>query len=78
MKADLDEILRQAMTLSPEQRAALAGSLLESLDEEVDEDSEVAWKAEIRHRIQEVESGAVTPISVEEFERRISKRLNAL
>src|SRR5215471_13612252 len=77
MKADLDEILRQAMTLPPEQRAALAGSLLESLDEEVDEDAEVAWKAEIQRRMQELDSGSVTPITLEEFERRISKRLNA-
>src|SRR4051794_22718610 len=43
-------------------RAALAGSLLESLDAEVDEHAEAAWATEINRRVAELESGAVGTI----------------
>jgi len=36
MKREAAEILKDALALPPEARAALAGSLLESLDTEVD------------------------------------------
>ncbi len=36
-------ILKDALALPTEARAALAGSLLDSLDGEVDEDAEAAW-----------------------------------
>ena len=41
MKRDAAEILKDALGLPTEARAALAGSLLESLDTEVAEDAEV-------------------------------------
>jgi hypothetical protein len=43
MKRDAAEILKDAMALPSEARAALAGSLLDSLETEVDEDAEAAW-----------------------------------
>jgi putative addiction module component len=43
MKRDAAEILKDALALPTEARAALAGSLLESLDTEVGEDAEAAW-----------------------------------
>ena len=39
-------------------RAAIAGSLLESLDTEVDEDAEAAWATEVNRRVAELDSGA--------------------
>ena len=39
MKRDAAEILRDALALPTEARAALAGSLLDSLDTDVDEDA---------------------------------------
>jgi hypothetical protein len=47
MKQDAANILREALKLPPEARAALAGTLLDSLDDMVDEDAEAAWQAEI-------------------------------
>jgi len=38
------EILMQALTLPPEARAALADSLLDSLDTDVDEDAAEQWR----------------------------------
>ena len=38
---------------STEARAALAGSLLDSLDTEVDEDAEAVWTTEVNRRVLE-------------------------
>jgi putative addiction module component (TIGR02574 family) len=59
---DANYLLKKALKLPPEARAALAGSLLYSLDEEVDEDAEAAWHAEIDRRLREIDSGNVKPI----------------
>ena len=43
MKSDTSELLEKALKLPVEARAALAGALIESLDETIDEDAEAAW-----------------------------------
>jgi hypothetical protein len=48
---DSKTLLTEALGLSPEERAALAGELIQSLDVEIDPDAEAAWSAEIRARI---------------------------
>ena len=58
MKENIADILKQALRLPPEARAALAGSLLESLDEPLDRDSESAWEAEVASRIPWAEARA--------------------
>jgi putative addiction module component (TIGR02574 family) len=55
MKQDINEILKEAMTLPAEARAALAGSLFDSLDESVDQDAESAWENEIARRLKEID-----------------------
>jgi len=65
-------VLKQAMKLPSEARAALAGALLESLEDTVDPLAEDEWDREIAHRIAELDSGAVKPISWTEARRRIS------
>ena len=67
-----DELLRRAMDLPPEARAALAGSLLRSLEGPVDADAEEAWSAEIQRRLKEIENGSVRPVPFDEARRRIS------
>lgn len=59
MNPDPAKLLNEALKLSPEERAALAASLLESLEEAVDENVEAAWAAEITKRIRELDSGAL-------------------
>jgi putative addiction module component (TIGR02574 family) len=70
MTPDPAKLLEEALKLSPEARAALAASLLESLDQEADEGAEAAWAAEIARRVHELDSGAVTPIPWPEARRR--------
>ncbi len=76
MTADVSELLKKALALPPEARAALAGSLLESLDDEVDISVEDEWSREIARRIKELDSGKVKPIPFEEVRRQISALLN--
>ena len=59
MGRDAEQILKDAMALPAEVRAALADSLIDSLDAEVDDDAELAWQTEIERRLKEVESGRV-------------------
>lgn len=51
MTPDPAKLLKDALKLSPEERAALAASLLDSLDEDVDEGAKAAWATEIARRI---------------------------
>ena len=74
MKREAAEILKDALALPTEARAALAGSLLESLDTEVDEDAEVAWTTEVNSRVAELDDGAVRSVPWAEVRRRLAAR----
>ncbi len=74
MKRDPTDLLKEALKLPPEARAALAGYLLESLDQEVDEGAEAAWQAEIDRRLRELDSGKVKLIPWSEARRKITGR----
>jgi putative addiction module component (TIGR02574 family) len=71
MTGELSELLEKALALPVEARAALANSLLESLDQTIDVGVEEAWKEEIGRRIEELDSGKVKPISWAEARRQI-------
>jgi len=77
MSADPKKILADALALPADARAGLAAQLIDSLDEEVDEDAEDAWSAELARRIEEIDSGAVKPIPWSEARRRILGRPRA-
>jgi putative addiction module component (TIGR02574 family) len=72
MKTNTSKILKDALNLPPKARAELAGSLLDSLDESLDPDSEAAWQAEIAERMKELNSSAVRPIPWSDARRKIS------
>ncbi|MBP1730439.1 MAG: hypothetical protein H6Q55_868 [Deltaproteobacteria bacterium] len=72
MKENIVDILKQALRLPPEARAALAGSLLDSLDEILDREAESAWEAEIASRIREIDEGKVTLIPWADARARIA------
>jgi len=60
------------LKLPPEARAALAGTLLDSLDETVDKNAESAWEAEIVMRLKEIDAGKVNLIPWAEARARIA------
>jgi putative addiction module component (TIGR02574 family) len=76
MTFEVAELLKKALALPVEARAALAGSLLDSLDETVDASAEEEWNQEIARRIRELDSGKVKPIPWAEARRQVSDILN--
>jgi putative addiction module component (TIGR02574 family) len=74
MKHDLVEILKEALELPLEARAALAGSLLDSLDEKVDENAEALWEEEILLRLKDIDEGKVKLVPWSEVKREIAGR----
>jgi len=68
---DSKQLLVEALRLTEEERAALAGELIQSLEHEVDADAEAAWSAEIRSRLNRIESGTASTVSWSEARRRI-------
>lgn len=74
VKRHAAEILREALAHSTEARAALAGSLLDSLDTEVDEDAEASWAIEMNRRVAQLDSRAVKTIPWAEVRRRLAAR----
>jgi putative addiction module component (TIGR02574 family) len=69
------DLLQRALSLSEEERADLACSLMESLDTGVDEGAENAWDEEISRRVTELDSGKAKTVPGEEVRRKISSRL---
>jgi putative addiction module component (TIGR02574 family) len=73
MATSRDEILRKALSLLEQDRADLIGALIESLDVDVEEGVEEAWRAEIERRAKELDSGAVQSIPWEVVKARLSR-----
>ena len=69
--SDPAKVLKEALKLPESARAALAGSLIDSLDSEVDEDAEQAWHAEIARRLDKSNSGSATRVPWSVARRRI-------
>lgn len=71
MSDEIEKLLREALRLPAEARAAIAGKLIESLDAEVDDDAEEAWGREVAGRIADAEAGKVKTIPWAEARRQI-------
>jgi putative addiction module component (TIGR02574 family) len=75
MTREANEILKRALTLPVAERAELASSLIESLDDATDKSVEAAWDEEIVRRMAELDSGKVKPVSLEQARRRLSSAI---
>jgi putative addiction module component (TIGR02574 family) len=67
MKPSHQKVLKEALGLPPEARAALAGHLLDSLDES-------AWSKEIERRIDEIDRGRVKTVPWSVARRQIRSK----
>jgi putative addiction module component (TIGR02574 family) len=70
METSTAELLKQALALPADARAAIAESLLASLDEGVDENAAEAWRLEIGRRAEELKSGTVQALPWSEVKAR--------
>jgi len=72
MTQQASELLQKALSLSKEERAELACSLIDSLEEKVDPGAQEAWDEEIARRIHALDSGKAKAIPWDEVRSRIS------
>jgi len=71
MATELSQLFREALELTDNDRATLAGLLIESLEAPADPDVESAWAVEAERRWQEVESGSVQTIPWEGIKAKL-------
>ena len=74
MKRAVEEVLKDALELPVEARAALVDSLLDSLDTAVDPDAEQLWQTEILRREREIDEGSVQLVPWSELRSRLIRR----
>jgi putative addiction module component (TIGR02574 family) len=74
MSRDFKDVFREAFELPEDQRATLAGLLIESLEAPPEPDVEEAWAQEAERRWQEIEAGSVRTIPWEEVRAKLFRR----
>ena len=71
MVISVTQLFAEASSLGEGDRAALAGLLLESLDQPPSPGIEAAWAEEIERRLRELDTGQVDLIPWEEVKNRL-------
>lgn len=69
-------LLQEALSLSDNERAEIAGALLESLEPVPEADVETAWRQEVAARVAALEAGEVTTTPWQEIRDRFLARLS--
>jgi putative addiction module component (TIGR02574 family) len=68
-------VLTEALALSEEERAGIAGALLNSLEPDGDSDIEAAWREEVATRVAALDAGEVETIPWDHIRDRLFTRL---
>jgi len=76
MESEAQHLLQSALSLTPSDRADIAASLIQSLDEVVDADADAAWADEIKRRIESIDNGQVSLIPWDQVMREMRQRLD--
>lgn len=71
------ELFKEALDLEEQDRAELAGLLIQSLDMDVEEGVEAAWIAEVGNRLHALDKGLVKTTAWEDVQERLLKKLDA-
>ena len=75
MSPEISELLKRALALPVDERAALAHTLLDSL--EVTEDSvQQAWDDEVARRMEELKTGKAVTVPWEQLHRELLAMVN--
>jgi len=75
MSPEITELLKRALSLAPDERAALANSLLDSLAD-TDESVQEAWDEEVARRIEALRAGKAVTVPWEELHRELRTMVN--
>jgi putative addiction module component (TIGR02574 family) len=76
MRQQAEIVLQEALTLAEQERAEIAGALLESLEPGPEVDVETAWRQEVAARVVALEAGEVETSPWEEIRDRFMTRLS--
>ncbi len=74
MGRSVQDLFREASKLPENDRAELAGRLLESLERPADADVEAAWAEEIERRIRQIDAGELKTIPWEQVRAELFAR----
>jgi len=75
MSPEVSDLLKRALALSVEERAALANTLLDSLETE-NESVEEAWDKEVARRMQDLKAGKAVTVPWEQLHRELLAIVN--
>ncbi len=70
---DLTEVLKGALSLNVDDRAALADRLLASLDELDEEEAERLWAEEAQRRLEEYRAGRAVAAEAQDVAKRVER-----
>ena len=79
MSPEVSDLLKRALTLPADERAALANILLDSLETTIESpDGSVAeaWDQEVARRIEDLKSGKVVTVPWEQLDRELRAMVN--
>ncbi len=76
MSREPADLLKEILALPAEARAAIADSVLDSLDQEIEPDAYEEWNREIRRRAAELDAGTVKPVPWSEARARLKSALS--
>jgi putative addiction module component (TIGR02574 family) len=76
MNPEVSELLKRALALTVDERAALANTLLDNL-ETTNESVQEAWDAEVARRIADLKAGKAVTVPWEELHRELLAMVKA-
>jgi putative addiction module component (TIGR02574 family) len=77
MSPEVSDLLKRALALSTDERAALANTLLDSLETPaIDESVEDAWDQEVARRIEALKTGHAVTVPWEQLRRELLAMVN--
>jgi len=68
------QVLKDALKLPAEARAAIACPLIGSVEDDADENAEALWSSEIARRMAEIDDGSAQLVPWAEVHRRLSQQ----
>ena len=72
---EISDLLKRALALSPDERVALANTLLDSL-ESSNESVQEAWDEEVARRIEDLKKGKAVTVPWEQLHRELLAMVN--
>ena len=75
MSPDVSDLLKRALALSVDERAALANTLLDSL-EAPSQSVQEAWDEEVARRIEDLNAGKAVSVPWEQLQRQLLSMAN--